>query len=213
MTLHTFIEHTNLQVTATPSAISKLCQEAKEYQFHGVCVHGCYVSLAQKELQGSDVKIVSVIGFPLGAMSSAAKMEEAKQNLSDGADEIDMVLNLGWLKGQCFEKVENDIAAVKMVVSDHPLKVILETCYLTDTEKVKACELAQQAGADFVKTSTGFGTGGATLADVQLLKTTVGDNMGIKASGGIKTHQQAERFIQAGASRIGTSSGIDLLRP
>lgn len=211
MTLNRFIEHTNLRVTATPSAILKICQEAKQYQFHGVCINGCYVSLAKKELQESDVKIISVIGFPLGAMSTTAKMEEAKQNLNDGADEIDMVLNLGWLKGQCLEKVENDIAAVKMVVGDKPLKVILETCYLTNTEKVKACELAQNAGADFIKTSTGFGSKGATLADVQLLKSTVGNSMRIKASGGIKTREQAESFIQAGACRIGTSSGINLI--
>lgn len=211
MSIQNYIDHTALKPTTQPDDIKMLCKEAKIHQFYAVCVNGCYTALAKSELEGTEVKVASVIGFPLGAMSTAAKMDEASQNVKDGADEIDMVINIGWLKAGLYNEVESDIAAVKMAIGNKILKVIIETCYLTEEEKVKACEISLKAHADFVKTSTGFGPKGATLEDVKLMKKVVGDKLKVKASGGIKTLAQAEAYIMAGADRIGTSSGVAIV--
>ncbi|SDR07367.1 deoxyribose-phosphate aldolase [Flagellimonas zhangzhouensis] len=211
MTIAPYIDHTNLKATATPSDIKKLCQEAMEYHFYAVCVNGCYVSLAKEALQNSNVKVAAVIGFPLGAMSTEAKIFEAKDCVKNGADEIDMVINIGWLKAKKNDAVRDEIKALKKAIGGTILKVIIETCYLTDAEKEIACTLSMEANADFVKTSTGFGTGGATLEDVQLMKRVVGDKAKIKASGGIKDKATALQYIELGVSRIGTSSGPTLL--
>jgi len=211
MRIEKYIDHTLLKPTATTSDIIDLCLEAKTHQFFAVCIHSCYVPLAKKELAGSGVKLAAVIGFPLGAMATDSKVSEARYCIAHGADEIDMVINLGWLKSGRFEKVKNDIKSIKDAVGDKTLKVIIETCYLTDAEKRKACALALESKADFVKTSTGFGTGGATPEDVQLMKEVVGDAMKIKASGGIKDKSTALRYIEEGVSRIGTSSGIAIV--
>ncbi|MGB5434872.1 MAG: deoxyribose-phosphate aldolase [Maribacter sp.] len=211
MQIQDFIDHTILKPTALPSDIEKLCQEAKDYKFRAVCVNGCYAKIAKKHLGNSPVKLAVVVGFPLGAMSSEAKIFEAKDSVANGADEIDMVINVGWLKSGKFELLKQEISNIKKAIGQNVLKVIIETCYLTHDEKVKACELAVEAGADFVKTSTGFGTGGATLEDVKLMKEVVGDKARIKASGGIKDRTTALKYISLGVSRIGTSSGIDLV--
>jgi len=208
MNLEQYIDHTLLKPTARPSDIVDLCVEAKTHQFYAVCINSCYVPLAKKELAGSGVKLAAVIGFPLGAMATDSKVSEATYCIEHGADEIDMVINLGWLKSGRFEKVKNEIKNIKDAIGNGILKIIIETCYLTDIEKRKACALALEAKADFVKTSTGFGTHGATLEDVQLMKEVVGDAMKIKASGGIKDKTTALRYIEMGVSRIGTSSGI-----
>lgn len=211
-TLNTYIDHTLLKATATEQDIINLCNEAKAHQFFSVCVNSCYVSLAKTQLKDTDVKVCSVIGFPLGAMTTKAKVEETKQALKDGADEIDMVLNLGFLKSKNFDAVWQDIEAVKQVMPHHILKVILETCYLEEIEIIKASELAINSGADFIKTSTGFGTGGATLHDVKLMKSvTEKCNVKIKASGGIRDTKTAKAYIKAGAERIGTSNGIAIV--
>lgn len=211
MELNKYIDHTELKPTATPKAIQTLCQEAKDYDFYAVCVHGCHLDLVQKELENSNVKIAAVVGFPLGAMSISAKVSEAEDYIKRGADEIDMVINIGWLKYKDLEKVEEDIKAVKEAIGEKVLKVIIETGYLTTDEKKNACRLALSAGADFVKTSTGFGEGGATLEDVQLMKDTVGGEMKIKASGGIRDKKTALEFIELGVDRIGASSGIAIV--
>ena len=211
MFLPDFIDHTNLKPTALPSDIKRLCEEAKTYDFYAVCVNGCYVSLAKKELDNTQVKVAAVIGFPLGAMSTKAKIFEARDSLENGADEIDMVINIGWLKSNHDDWVRSEIMSIKKAIGDTILKVILETCYLTNIEKEKACILAMEAGADFVKTSTGFGSGGTTFEDVILMKRMVGDKAKIKASGGIKDRETALKYIELGASRIGTSSGPSLL--
>ena len=208
MELKKYIDHTLLKATATPSEIKKLCAEAKEYNFYAVCVNGGYVSLAKEEVGDSEVKVAAVIGFPLGAMSTEAKVSETKSCISDGADEIDMVINVGMLQSGNHQYVEDEILAIKKVTGDKVLKVIIETCYLSDEEKKIACKLAMNAGADFVKTSTGFGTGGATLEDIKLMKSIVGDTLKIKASGGIRDKNTAVEYIELGISRIGTSSGI-----
>jgi len=192
--------------------IQKLCDEAKTQGFYAVCVNGCHVSLAKKALENSKVKLAAVIGFPLGAMSTKTKVFEAKDCVLNGADEIDMVINIGWLKSKMYEAVGNEIQAIKLAIGDKILKVILETCYLTDVEKEKACSLSVEAGADFVKTSTGFGSGGATFEDVILMKRVVGNKAKIKASGGIKDKETALKYIELGVSRIGTSSGPTLLK-
>jgi len=212
MSLKKFIDHTNLKPTAQKSDIEKLCKEAIECAFYAVCLNGCHVSLAKKLLKGSQIKTVAVIGFPLGAMSTKSKVFEARDCIENGADEIDMVINIGWLKSKEFDAVRNEIKAIKEAIGNKPLKVIIETCYLTDIEKEMACNLAVDANADFVKTSTGFGTGGASLEDVALMKKVVGDKAKIKASGGIKTKEAALKFIELGASRIGTSSGPSLIQ-
>ncbi len=207
-----YIDHTLLKPDATKEQITKLCQEAREGDFASVCVNPCNIPLARKLLEGSDVKVCCVIGFPLGAMTENAKVYEAKDAVDLGADEIDMVLNIGRLKDGDDAYVTHEIHAVKEAVGERILKVILETCLLNDEEIVRACRDAQNAGADFVKTSTGFSSGGATAEAVKRMKETVGDAMKVKASGGIRTSQDFQIMIEAGADRIGTSSGSALLK-
>lgn len=212
MKLNKYIDHTLLKATATKDDIVQLCNEAKTYSFFSVCVNSCYVALAKTELKDSNVKVCSVVGFPLGAMSTKGKVEETKQALLDGADEIDMVINIGLLKSKNFDAVWKDIEVVKKVMPNNILKVILETCYLEELEIIKASELAINSGADYIKTSTGFGTGGATIHDVKLMKsviTTCGTQ--IKASGGIRDTKTALEYINLGVSRIGTSNGISIV--
>ena len=211
MKINKYIDHTVLKATTVKEDIVKLCQEAKEYGFFSVCVNGCYVSLAAEELKGTDVKIAAVVGFPLGAMSSEAKVFEAKKCIEDGASEIDMVINVGLLKSGETKLVEDEISAIKEAIGDNVLKVIIETCYLTEKEKRTACQLSLNAKADFVKTSTGFGTGGATFEDVALMKEVVGDNAQIKASGGVRDLETAMKYIEMGVTRLGTSSGVMLV--
>jgi deoxyribose-phosphate aldolase len=211
MKINKYIDHTVLKATTVKEDIVKLCQEAKEYGFFSVCVNGCYVSLASEELRGTDVKIAAVVGFPLGAMSSEAKVFEAKKCIEDGASEIDMVINVGLLKSGENKLVEDEIRAVKEAIGDKVLKVIIETCYLTEKEKRTACQLSLNANADFVKTSTGFGTGGATFEDVALMKEVVGDRAQIKASGGVRDLETAMKYIEMGVTRLGTSSGVMLV--
>ncbi len=205
------IDHTLLKATATGADIKELCQEAKEYGFGAVCVQPCYVKLAADELQGTPVKVATVIGFPLGATTSQTKAAEAKEAVKNGAAELDMVLNIGALKEGRFDYVSQDIKAVIEVANGTLVKVILETCYLTDEEIIKACQLAVSAGANFVKTSTGFGTAGAKAAQVRLMRQTVGPDIGVKASGGIRSYADAVAMVDAGASRIGASAGIDIV--
>ena len=201
------IEHTNLKPTATPKDIEKLCEEAKEHDFYGVCVNPCYVKLAKEKLEGTHQKVVTVCGFPLGATSTEAKAFEAKKSVEDGADEVDMVINIGLLKAKEYEKVYEDIKAV-VETAKVPVKVIIEACYLTDEEKVAACVISKLAGAKYVKTSTGFGSGGATVEDVNLMRWVVGSDMGVKAAGGIRSFEKAKDMMRAGADKIGTSSGV-----
>lgn len=212
MGLNKYIDHTILKATASSSDVQKLCEEAIEHEFYSVCVNGCYVADAKQLLQGTDVKVAAVVGFPLGAMTTAAKVFEAKEAIENGASEIDMVINVAKLKDGEFEYVENEIRQIKKAIGDNVLKVIIETCYLTDEEKVKVCELSLVAKADFVKTSTGFGTGGATYEDVKLMKSVVGDNAKVKASGGVRDKETAEKYVELGAERLGTSSGIDIVK-
>ena len=212
MGLNKYIDHTILKATASGTDVQKLCEEAIEHEFYSVCVNGCYVADAKQLLQGTDVKVAAVVGFPLGAMTTAAKVFEAKEAIENGASEIDMVINVAKLKDGEFEYVENEIRQIKEAIGDNVLKVIIETCYLTDEEKVKACELSLVAKADFVKTSTGFGTGGATYEDVKLMKSVVGDNAKVKASGGVRDKETAQKYVDLGAERLGTSSGIDIVK-
>jgi len=212
MPLADFIDHTNLKSTATIADIQKLCEEAKSYGFYAVCVNGCHVLTAKETLKDTPVKVAAVIGFPLGAMSTKAKVFEAVDCIENGADEVDMVINIGWLKSEMYDAVRDEIKAIKQAIGDNILKVIIETCYLTEDEKEKACALAVEAHADFVKTSTGFGTGGATFEDVKLMKSIVGDKAKIKASGGVKDKETAQKYIELGVSRIGTSSGPNLIK-
>ena len=212
MGLNKYIDHTILKATASSSDVQKLCEEAIEHEFYSVCVNGCYVADDKHLLQGTDVKIAAVVGFPLGAMTTAAKVFEAKEAVENGASEIDMVINIAKLKDGEFEFVENEIRQKKEAIGDNVLKVIIETCYLTDEEKVKACELSLAAKADFVKTSTGFGTGGATYEDVKLMKSVVGDNAKVKASGGVRDKETAQKYVDLGAERLGTSSGIEIVK-
>lgn len=198
-------DHTILNADATREAVEKICREAKEYGFMSVCVNGCYTAYAAELLEGTGVKVCTVIGFPLGQMATGAKAAEASIAVRDGADEIDMVINVGALKDRLYDAVREDIREVKKACGGALLKVIIETCLLTDAEKVKACELAEEAGADFVKTSTGFSTGGATPEDVALMRRTVGEKLGVKASGGIRDKETAMAMVEAGASRLGTS--------
>ena len=194
MGLNKYIDHTILKATASSSDVQKLCEEAIEHEFYSVCVNGCYVADAKQLLQGTDVKVAAVVGFPLGAMTTAAKVFEAKEAVENGASEIDMVINVAKLKDGEFDYVENEIRLIKEAIGDNVLKVIIETCYLTDEEKVKACELSLVAKVDFVKTSTGFGTGGATYEDVKLMKSVVGDNAKVKASGGVRDKETAQKL-------------------
>lgn len=211
MKLNRYIDHTVLKATTTESDILKLCKEAEIHNFYSVCVNGCYVAMAKKELNDSNVKIAAVVGFPLGAMSLDAKVFEAAKCIKDGADEIDMVINVGLLKSENDLEVENEIRAIKDAIGNKVLKVILETCYLTKDEIELACQLSLNAGADFVKTSTGFGTGGATTEDVELMLNKVKGKAQVKASGGVKDIETAKRYISMGVTRLGTSSGVELM--
>ncbi|MGI6224623.1 MAG: deoxyribose-phosphate aldolase [Peptococcales bacterium] len=210
-----YIDHTLLKPEANEKDIIQLCREAKDYQFYAVCVNPCYVNLAAKLLTGTAVKIATVIGFPLGANIKEVKAFEAEQAFKAGAQEVDMVINIGALKSGNFEVVKEDIQVVVDVAKDQVpkkvVKVIIETGLLNDIEKVKACELALAAGADFVKTSTGFSGSGAILTDIQLMRKVVGDKAQIKASGGIRDLKTAQEFISVGANRIGTSSGVAIV--
>ena len=211
MNYNKLIDHTILRADATEQDVKKICQEARDLDFASVCVNGCFVPLVAQELAGSSVKVCTVIGFPLGAMSTTSKVQETRNAVKDGADEIDMVINIGDLKTGKNQKVEDEIRAIKDATDGHLLKVIIETALLTNEEKVRACKLAVAAGADFVKTSTGFSKGGATVEDVRLMRETVGPNIGVKASGGVKTHEDLLAMVKAGASRIGTSSGPSII--
>ncbi len=211
MALNTYIDHTLLKANTTVDDIKKLCAEAKEHHFYAVCVNSYYVALAESELMHTDVNIAAVIGFPLGATITKVKVYEAQQCIDDGANEIDMVLNIGLLKSGYYKIIEEEIKAIKKAIGKHVLKVIFENCYLTDEEKKIACQLSLNAGADFIKTSTGFGTGGATIKDVQLMKNEVKNAIQIKASGGIRDAKTAKQYIDLGVSRIGTSSGITIV--
>lgn len=204
-------DHTILKADATEEAVAKICAEAKEYGFMSVCVNTYYTAFVAEQLKGSDVKVCTVVGFPLGQMSTKAKALETQCAVEDGADEIDMVLNVAALKDGKYDVVLNDIKAVKAACKDALLKVILETCLLTKEEIVKACELSVEAGADFVKTSTGFSTGGATAEDIALMRKTVGPDIGVKASGGVRDAKGAIAMVEAGASRIGASATIAIL--
>lgn len=207
------IDHTLLKATATAEQIKELCAEAKLNHFASVCINPVWVSLARKELSGSSVHVCTVIGFPLGANASAVKTEEARLAVKQGADEVDMVINVGALKAGDHRTVEDDIRGVVGAAKAGKaiVKVIIETCYLSDEEKRLACELAKKAGATFVKTSTGFGTGGATVEDVRLMKKAIGPDMKVKASGGIRSYHDAQLMLDAGADRLGTSSGITIV--
>ena len=212
MKLNKYIDHTLLKQDATVEQIDRLLSEAKDYDFASVCVNPCWVAHAKSGLENTDVKVCTVVGFPLGATTSAVKAFETKEAIQNGADEIDMVINVGALKSGNADLVESDIRAVVEASRDKLVKVIIEACLLTDEEKVLACQLAQKAGADFVKTSTGFSTGGATLPDVKLMRQTVGADMGVKAAGGARSYADAVAFVEAGATRIGTSSGVAILK-
>ncbi|RME48939.1 MAG: deoxyribose-phosphate aldolase [Caldilineae bacterium] len=209
-----YIDHTLLKPDATVEQISRLCHEALKYGFAAVCVNPSYVRLAAQLLKGSPVKVCTVVGFPLGATSPEVKSYEAQQAINDGATEIDMVINIGALKSGNDELVERDIATVTRTAHNGGAicKVILETALLTDAEKIRACQLAKKAGADFVKTSTGFGGGGATVHDVALMRQVVGPAMGVKASGGIKGFEAARQMIAAGATRLGASAGVKIVQ-
>jgi len=211
MSYNKLIDHTLLKQDAQPEQIVKLCEEAKEFDFMSVCVNPAYVPLAAECLKGSSVKVCTVIGFPLGMNLTRTKVEEAKLCIAQGAQEIDMVINVGMLKAGYDDYVREEIRLLKEVAGKLILKVIIETCLLTDEEKVRACRLAKEAGADFVKTSTGFSTGGATAHDVKLMRETVGPEMGVKASGGVRTHEDLLAMVEAGANRIGTSNGTKII--
>lgn len=210
MKYNKYIDHTVLKADATKQDVVKICDEAMEYDFASVCINPCWVSFAADYLKDSDVNVCTVIGFPLGANTSSVKAFEAKEAVENGADEVDMVINIGALKAGDEETVYHDIKAV-VEATDKLTKVIIETCLLTDEEKIIACKLAKKAGADYVKTSTGFSTGGATVHDVALMKETVGDKLKVKASGGVRSYEDMLAVIEAGASRIGTSSGVSLM--
>ncbi len=209
--LKNYIDHTLLAAKATEKEIRQLCDEAREHQFYAVCVNSGYVALAKTCLKDSTVKLAATIGFPLGASSTSSKIHEAKTAVSDGADEIDMVLNIGFLKDGKHDQVKSEIEEVKKAIGNNVLKVIIETCYLTDKEIGIASELVLKAGADFVKTSTGFGSRGASLNDIKIMKKAVEDKVKIKASGGIRDAETAREYIKMGVDRIGTSSGIKII--
>lgn len=211
MQLNQYIDHTILKPDATIDMIKNLCEEARQYQFASVCVNPCYVDLAAHLLAGSGVKVATVIGFPLGATLSAVKAFEAREAVLRKADELDMVMNIGAAKLGLWEAVADDIRQVVAAAGDSKVKVIIETGLLTDDEKRLACQAVLTGGAAYVKTSTGFGPGGATVADIQLFKAVVGNQIGIKASGGIRTREQAEAMIAAGATRLGTSAGVTIV--
>ena len=205
------IDHTLLKADATTAQIETLCAEAREYSFCSVCVNSSYVPLASAQLKGSDVKVCSVVGFPLGAMQTKAKAYEAAVAIEEGADEIDMVIHVGWLKSGEIAKVEQDIQALREATKGKILKVIFETALISKEEIVSLCEICTRVGVDFVKTSTGFSTGGATLEDVALMKASIGEGVQVKASGGIRDYETAIAMIEAGATRLGVSAGIAIV--
>lgn len=205
------IDHTMLKADASRETIIRYCKEAKEYGFASVCVNSCFAKLVTEQLKDSDVMTCCVVGFPLGAMSTRAKAYEAKCAVEDGASEIDMVINISALKDKDYDLLKEDIKAVVEASKPAKVKVIIETCLLTDEEKIKACEISVEAGAAFVKTSTGFSTGGVTVEDIALMRKTVGDRCLVKASGGVRTPEQAKAMIDAGADRIGAGNGVVLL--
>jgi len=205
------IDHTVLKAFSSKEDVIKVCKEAKEHGFFSVCINPTHIELAKQELEGSKVKVCTVIGFPLGANTSEVKAFETKDSIAKGAHEVDMVINIGALKDKNYDLVYKDIKAVVDAANKEALvKVIIETCYLTDEEKKIACELSVKAGADYVKTSTGFGTGGSTPEDIKLMRDVVGPNVGVKASGGVRTTEDAIKVIDAGASRIGASASISI---
>lgn len=207
-----YFDHTILKADATEAQVAKICKEALENDFASVCVNQYYTKFVAEQLKGSDVKVCTVVGFPLGMSDTRVKAFETKAAIEDGAEEVDMVINVGALKDGKYDYVRNDIKTLKDVCGKEVLlKVIIETCLLTDEEKVKACELAKKAGADYVKTSTGFSTGGAKAEDVALMRKTVGEELGVKASGGIHTAEEAQAMIDAGASRLGTSATLAII--
>lgn len=205
------IDHTLLKSDAKVDDIKKLCEEAIKYNFYSVCINPCYVKIAKDYLKNSDIKICTVISFPLGASSTYIKIKEAEDAIINGANEIDMVMNIGMFKSNNYEYIYEEISSIKKTIGENILKVIIETSLLNDEEKLKACKIVKKSGADFVKTSTGFSQGGATKEDILLIRKTVGDNFGIKASGGIKTYEQALELIKAGATRIGSSSSVKIV--
>ena len=207
--LYQYVDHTALKAFTTWEEIKKLCEEALQYQMASVCIPSCYVARAHETYP--NLRICTVVGFPLGNANTAAKLAETEAALKDGAQEIDMVINVCHVKNGEYEKVTEEIRALKQVCNDHILKVIIETCYLTEEEKIAMCHCVTEAGADFIKTSTGFGTGGATLEDVRLMRKYVGQDVKIKAAGGIRTKEDMEAFLEAGADRIGTSGAIAML--
>ena len=211
MKYNKLIDNTLLKADATKDEIIALCEESKKYDFKSVCINPCFISIAKDALKGSDVLVCTVIGFPLGAMTTESKVFETSDAIKKGADEIDMVINISALKDKNYSYVENEIRKIKEACGKHTLKVIIECCLLTNEEKVKACELAKKAGADFVKTSTGFSKWGAKVEDVRLMRETVGKEMGVKAAGGVRTHEELLEMVENGATRIGTSSGAKLM--
>lgn len=211
MNLAKYIDHTLLKPQAAREDFEKLCQEARQYGFFSVCVNPYWVPFCKEQLKGSEVKVCTVIGFPLGANTTETKVFEAKDALQNGADELDMVINLGAVKSGDWDTVFKDIEAVRNVGKDFTLKVIIETSVLTDEEKIKVCELSAQAGADFVKTSTGFTGGGATAEDVRLMRAHVPENVQVKASGGVRTREDFDAMVAAGATRIGASAGVKII--
>lgn len=212
MKINKYIDHTLLKADSVQSQFDQLIDEAKTYDFASVCVNPGWVAYAAEALKDSDVKVCTVVGFPLGATTSATKAFETKDAIANGADEIDMVINIGLLKQGDDQAVEDDMRAVVEASGDKLVKVIIEACLLTDEEKVRACQLAVKAGVDFVKTSTGFSTGGATISDVKLMRQTVGPDIGVKAAGGARSLEDAMAFIEAGATRIGTSAGVTIMK-
>jgi len=209
--LISLIDHTNLRPEATESDIRRLCEEAMHYKFKAVCVNLCRAQLACSILKTSGIAVATVTGFPLGAVSTLQKVKETAEAAVTGATEIDMVMNVGYLKDKEYRKVKEDIHAVVLAANGRPVKVILETCLLNEEEKITACKLSAEAGAHFVKTSTGFSLSGATEADIRLMRNTVGPKMGVKASGGIKTTETALKMVAAGANRLGTSAGVQIV--
>ncbi len=205
------IDHTLLKSETKIEDIKKLCEEALKYQFYSVCINPCYVKTAKEFLKNSDIKICTVISFPLGASTIKTKIYEATEAIENGADEIDMVMNIGMFKSNRYEYIYEEISSIKKAIEYRILKVIIETSILSEEEKIKASEIIKKSGANFVKTSTGFSQGGATKEDILLIRKSVGDNFGIKASGGIKTYQQAVELIKAGATRIGSSSSVKIM--
>lgn len=206
-----YIDHTVLKPDTPISTVKKICDEALQYQFASVCVNPCFTAYVAEKLKGSNVLTCCVIGFPFGAQTPEAKAFEARDAAANGAEEIDMVINVGAIKSGDWDLVKRDVDGVVKAAGKAAVKVILETCLLNDEEKVKACQICKEVGAAFVKTSTGFSTGGATVEDIRLMRETVGPDMGVKASGGIRTYQDAVAMLEAGASRIGASAGISII--